>query len=100
MRVEVMIRFGPADERLVHAADPLPLEDARRWLDQEFVRLDCVPARASGKLLFADKILAVADAAGPAGFGDEAWAQAYARAVTGAVGRSPLRVDLLDQTLG
>ena len=30
-------------------------EDARRWLDDEFTRLDCEPLRASGKVLLADK---------------------------------------------
>jgi hypothetical protein len=94
MRHEVRVRFGANEEAIAHCSAPWPLEQARTWLDQEFVRLECVPTRASGKVLFADKILAIADAVGAAGFADVAWAGSYAAAVTGAVGRSPLRVNL------
>lgn len=94
MRHEVLIRFAADREVPVHCDAPMPLEEARRWLDQEFTRMECEPLRASGKVLFADKILAVADAAGEAGLADKAWAEAFAAAAMGAVGRSPMRVNL------
>ena len=100
MRREVTIRFGTNDEIVLHPAQPMPLEDARRWLDQEFVRLECVSARATGKILFADKLLAVADSAGKPGFADAGWAELYARAAAGALGREVLKVDLEASTVG
>lgn len=100
MRHEVTVRFAEGDEVAMHPAEALALEDARRWLDAEFVRLECEPMRASGKVLFADKVLAVAEAAGPAGFGDAAWADRFASATLGALGRTAVRVDLPDRTVG
>lgn len=100
MRHEVDVRFSANEDLTLHCAEPLGLEEARKWLDQEFLRLECEPARASGKILFADKILAVTEAAGPQGFSDAAWAEHFARAVIGALGRSPVRVDLENAHLG
>jgi len=100
MRHEVTVRLAHGEEIVLHPADALPLEEARRWLDQEFVRLDCEPARASGKVLFADKLLAVAEAADSGGFADAAWADAYARAALGALGRTTVRVDLENNAVG
>jgi hypothetical protein len=100
MRYEVTIRFGKDDQIAMHPAQPMPLEDARHWLDQEFVRLECTIARATGKVLFADKLLAVADAAGKPGFAHPAWADQYARAAAGALGRAVLVVDLEASTVG
>ena len=37
--------------------EPMPSDVARRWLDDEFMRLECEPLRASGKVLLADKVL-------------------------------------------
>lgn len=100
MRHQVTVRFAYGEEVVLHPTEALALEDARRWLDAEFVRLGCEPMRASGKLLFADKLLAIADAAAAAGFADANWAQAYARAALGALGRESLRVNLEDNTVG
>ncbi len=47
---------------------PMPHEQARVWLDQQFTELDCEPIRQSGKVLTADKVLLVAQAAGQALF--------------------------------
>jgi hypothetical protein len=99
MRHELIVRFSPTDEFTLHCADPMAAEVARAWLDQAFTQFDCEPARASGKLLTVDRILAVADAAGPKGFADAAWADAFARAALGATGRSPLCVNLENQTV-
>lgn len=96
MRHDVTVRFADGDEVVLHPAAPLPLDEARRWLDQEFIRLGCEPARASGKVLFVDKLLAVAEAAGAPGFGDAGWADSYARAALGALGRDAVRVSLED----
>lgn len=100
MRHDVIVRFQDGEEMNLHTSSPLPLEDARRWLDAEFVRLGCEPSRASGKILFADKLLAVAQAADAAGFADAAWAEAYARAAAGALGKTLVRVDLQATQVG
>jgi hypothetical protein len=97
MRHEVTVVFD-AQRSLdipVDAGDLPAADAARRWLDDEFVRLDCTPLRASGKLLTADKLVAVAQEVGPSGFGDSAWRSAYGRAACAVMGRPAVRVDLL-----
>ena len=66
MRREVIVHFDEQHQLDIPVeATELPAPDvARRWLDDEFTRLDCAPLRASGKVLTADKLLAVAAEAG------------------------------------
>jgi hypothetical protein len=97
MRHEVTVLFDarqpveiPVDARDLPAADV-----ARRWLDDEFTRLDCTPLRASGKVLTVDKLLAVAAEAGEASFEDPVWRQAFARAACAAMGKPVVTVDLV-----
>ena len=98
MRQEVIVPFGPGGrcEVALPAGESLPASDeARRWLDEQFVANDCEPLRASGKLLIADKVLVLATTVGERRFADDpAWAQAYARATLGALARPLVRVDV------
>lgn len=96
MHPEVSVHFSSTQEYRfdLGAAEPLSNEVARRWLDDEFVRLDCEPLRASGKVLIADKVLTVAQAAGTKGFDDAAWAQQFARAASAALSRPVVRIDV------
>ena len=55
---------------------------------------ECEPLRASGKVLTADKVMALANTVGPAKFADAAWAQAFAQAVVAALGRPVVTVDV------
>lgn len=73
MHHEVVVRFDEQHEYRIptHEADILSNDDARDWLDDYFVELDAEPLRASGKVLLADKVLAVAAAAGYMKFRDE-----------------------------
>lgn len=66
---------------------------ARQWLEEQFVALECEPLRASGKLLMTDRVVVVAQAAGPVKFADAAWAQAFALAVSAALGKPVVNVD-------
>ena len=75
-------------------AQPMANEDARRWLDDEFTRLECEPLRASGKVLLADKVLTVALAAGTALFNDPVWSRDFARAASAALAKPVVRVDV------
>ena len=69
-------------------------EVARAWLDTQFTELDCEPLRASGKVLTADKVLRVTQAAGATLFADEKWAADYVKAVHAALGKPMIRVDV------
>jgi hypothetical protein len=98
MRATVSIAFAPDTELLMHVPASAPewtLEQARRWLDEKFTEFDCEPVRASGKVLTADKLLAVAAALGPRAFeSDSAVREAYAQAAVAALGRPVVRVDI------
>ena len=73
---------------------PLAHDVARAWLDAQFTALDCEPLRASGKVLTADKVLRVTQAAGAALLADEKWAADYVRAVHAALAKPMIRVDV------
>ena len=96
MQGEVKVIFGPDQQfdLLVAAAEVSAFETARKWLDEQFINNGCEPMRGSGKVLIADKILGIAAAVGPAVFADPVWAQAYAIASLGALGKSRLSVDV------
>ena len=97
MRQEVFVRFGPRSEFEipVHAGDALAADQARRWLDEQFTANDCEPLRPSGKVLTADKVLALANGVGPQRFeSDPAFRDAFARAVVAALGQAVVRVDV------
>ena len=98
MRQDVTVVFAPGDvvEILVPAGTAIAGHAAgRRWLDEQFVANDCEPLRASGKVLTADKLLAIAATVGRARFdADAAFRDAYARAALAAMGRPVVRVDL------
>jgi len=66
---------------------------ARKWLDEQFEALECEPLRASGKLLLADKVVAVAREAGVQHFSDAAWGATFADAACAALGKKSLNVD-------
>lgn len=68
-------------------------DDAREWLDVQFVALECEPLRATGKLLMADRVVVVAQAAGPAKFAESEWAHTFARATSAVLGKPVITVD-------
>ena len=98
MRQEVTVAFGP--EGVVTAALPAgtaawPADESRRWLDDQFIANDCEPLRASGKVLTADKVLAVAAALGHQRLENEEQLRSdFAHATLGALGRPLVRVDV------
>ena len=97
MRHEVFVRFPHEREFALPVAstDAMPADEARRWLDDQFVANECEPLRASGKVLTADKLLALAGTVGPPRFeSDPDWAAAFARAALAALGRTMVRVDV------
>jgi hypothetical protein len=98
MHHELIVSFGkqPEHELRVSADTTMAADEARRWLDDQFIAFDCEPLRASGKVLVADKLLAVAAAAGQATFaGQPDWARAFAAAAGAATGRPTVKLDLV-----
>lgn len=84
---------------MLNALTPMSPEAARQWLDQQFVKLECEPLRATGKLLSADRVLCVAQAAGVARLADSAWVNEFARAVSASLGRPVVRIDVAAMTV-
>jgi hypothetical protein len=78
----------------LEGVEPLSHEAARLWLDQQFTALDCEPLRASGKVLLADKVLVIAQAAAATLLGDAAWGPEFARAASSALAKPVVTVDL------
>ncbi len=97
MRSEVTVRYAPDEEFDIPLAadEAMPADEARRWLDEQFIANDCEPLRASGKVLTADKLLAIAAAVGPRRFeSDPAFRHGYARAAAAALGKTAVRIDV------
>jgi len=98
MRQEVTVNYGRAGSVTapIHPGATAWAPDvARRWLDDQFVALECEPLRVSGKVLSADKVLAVADALGLERLTqDERLRDDFAHAVTAALGRMMVTVDV------
>jgi hypothetical protein len=101
---QVTVRFG-GDREFAYAfeADPAALDSAaaRAWFDREFVALEADVPSPIGKVLNADRVLAVARYAGAQRFRDDAaWAQSYAHHAAALLGRDFVRVDVANETLG
>lgn len=75
-------------------------EAARAWLDAQFIALECEPLRASGKVLLADKVLTVAQAAGQQCWSDADWGRTFTAAATTALGKPLVTIDLRSNTVG
>lgn len=101
MRQEVLVHWRDAVDFHLHAdtAPPMEPDEARTWLDAQFTALECEPLRALGKVLTADKVLRITEAAGPQRLGDAQWAADFARAVQGAIGKPMVRIDVPAMTL-
>ena len=96
MRSEVSVTFknSPPVRIDLNEVQPMPHDEARKWLDEQFTQMGCEPLRATGKLLTADKVMVVAQAAGPAKFAETQWAQAFARAASAALAKPLVQIDV------
>lgn len=94
MRSEVNVTVdGQVFSFSLEGREALANEVARSWLDAQFVTLECEPIRASGKLLLADKVVAIAREAGAQRFADASWGAAFAAAASAALGKRMVLVD-------
>ncbi len=102
MRSRVLVRFSEREEFDValDGVEPMAPQAARAWLDAQFESNGCTLQQASGKVLSADKLLAIAAAVGPRGFADAAYARDYARAAAAALDRATIVVDVDTMTTG
>ena len=97
MRSTLTLLFGTTELSVdLPVSDPAwPADEARQWLDRQFLAHDCEPLRASGKVLTADKLLAIAAAIGAQRFErDPALRLDFARAALGALARPLVRIDV------
>jgi hypothetical protein len=101
MRSEVSVTFPGRPPVRIDLEDlPLmPNGEARAWLDQQFTLMECEPLRPTGKLLTADKVVVVAQAAGSDKFADTAWAQNFARAASAALAKPMIHIDVTALTI-
>lgn len=101
MRSEVTVRLDAGQEFRfdLDEIQPMPHDLARWWLDDQFVELGCEPLRGSGKVLLADKLITIAQAAGPQLFADTKWAHDFARAASAALSRPVVRIDVPAMTI-
>lgn len=100
---QVSIRFShdvTVEVRVPFASDAAAQARARDWLDRTYVEFGCEPARPSGKVLMLDKILGIAEAAGPKHFQQNSgWGESYAQAVTSGLDRTHVQVDVEGRTV-
>jgi hypothetical protein len=96
MRSEVSVTFeGALPVRIdLNEVQPMPHDVARWWLDDQFTQMGCEPLRPTGKLLTADKVVVVAEAAGGAKFAEPKWSQEFARAASAALGKPVVHIDV------
>lgn len=96
MQKRIIVLLDKGVEFSFHVPDGVLMahDAARAWLDEQFTTLDCEPLRASGKVLTADKILVVTQAAGSALLENEEWATKYVAAVSASLGKPMIRIDV------
>lgn len=98
MRSEVIVVLDADHEFRVDTQSlaPMSSDEGRRWLDQQFISLDCEPLRATGKVLLADKLVVVAREARnrPELFDSEDWRNAYAVTAQAVLSKPLIRVDV------
>jgi hypothetical protein len=102
MRSEVSVTFKDAAPLRIDLdkAEPMTPEAARAWLDEQFTEMGCEPLRPTGKVLTADKVFVVAQAAGPSRFADAQWAHQFARSASAALGKPVVHVDVPESSVG
>ena len=103
MNGQVSIRFSPdltVEFRVPFNSDATAQAGAHDWLDRTYQEFGCEPVRPTGKVLLLDKILGIAEAAGEKHFQrDSEWGKSYAQAVTSALARSRVAVDVEARTV-
>lgn len=105
MHQQVVVSFGENREfefTVDRGGSAQPaVESARAWFDREFVALEADVPSPIGKILTADRVLAVAKYSGERRFRDEPqWAQEYAKNAAALLDRDFVRVDVANYVVG
>ena len=103
MHAQVSVRFSTdvtIEIVIPFASEATAQARAREWLDRTYDEFGCEPIRPTGKVLLLDKILGIADAAGEQHFQrDSEWGKLFAQAVSSALDRTSVRVDVEGRTV-
>ncbi len=105
MSYTVTVSFGEGRDYEISMHDSevsaMAKDQARAWLAREFEELECTPTNPMGKILVLDMVLNVAKYGGETRFeeGGE-WARAFATAVSAALQRPAIRVDVAGFVVG
>jgi hypothetical protein len=99
MHQTVIVSFGGGRQfEYKLAAEDLagrPREDARAWFDEQFAALECDIETPIGKVLLADRILAVAKYAGEKYFDEKPdWARQFSENAAVLMRHAVLKVDV------
>jgi len=105
MQQHVIVSFGENREfefKVARGSTAAPTAAAaRQWFDREFVELEADVPSPIGKILTADRVLAVAKYSGERRFREEPqWAEAYAQNAAALLGRDFVRVDVANYIVG
>jgi hypothetical protein len=92
--VRVLLQGGREFRFDLEEVQSMPHDVARWWLDDQFTQLGCEPLRPTGKVLLADKVVVVAQAAGEKLLSDPKWSAEFARATSAALAKPVVRVDV------
>ena len=96
----VNIVFGSTREYSLIARDAWSRDQANDWFDDQWEALECEASNPTGKVLMFDKIVSIARYGGEKRFTEPGdWAQGYANAVAGALGRPVVRIDVSERTV-
>jgi len=105
MEHTLLVKFGKGKEYelRLHAGDLAGVspQAARRWLEQQFVEMGCVPTNPTGKTLLVDLILGVARAIGDKPFAQgEPLAREFARNALAVLQRPAITIDVENSYVG
>ncbi len=105
MEHTLLVKFGKGRdyELRLHDGDLAGAspQAARRWLEQQFVEMGCVPSNPTGKTLVVDLILGVARALGDKSFAQgESLARDFARHALAVLQRPAITIDLENSYVG
>ena len=97
MQYEVALRFNATQQIsiVINKQKVLSCEQAKQWLESQCVQLKAAPLRDTGPMRTADKIIAVALAAGQQRYiSDVEFTHSYAGAAAGILACASLKIDV------
>ena len=105
MEHHITVSFGRDQAYLFELVDAdtadMTWEQARHWIDEEYVNTGCEAARRVGTAALTDKVVRIAMAYGAQTFAaNTAWANKFARCTGRAIGKIKITIDIANQVVG